>query len=370
MRSLMAVWSEIPDSPEVDREGTLELVAARLFTGYDVKVKANKYNPFVEFTMKDAIVSPDVRIILPELRGAAFSWLECDTAGMSKDVAQLVGEIPQSALTWSDESLRERLGRMVNERLPGWEFTQQIYISESATLITIAFRPSAKMVLAVKPSMYSHTIPVMFRADLEAKLIPELSPLIGVPVKWAEMHREDIESTARKFLEDRHSVENLRADVKVKFRADTVSELDVQADSDDFMFQMWVAAYAGMEDRYPEAGVFFGFKPHSSFNPEVYGELVSSLNDFDVTRRLGIRFEPVSNFFAGVEYQWPEDGYFLRLQYMPVKVRRPYAMWRWSPELEAHEAAIGYRIDEHVSVEIYYDNTGSDKIGIRGMWHL
>ena len=39
-------------------------------------------------------------------------------------------------------------------------------------------------------------------------------------------------------------------------------------------------------------------------------------------------------------------------------------------ELRMHEAALGYRLDEHVSIELYYDNTGEDKVGIRGMWHL
>ena len=371
VRSLNAVWSEIPSSPEIDREGTLELVANRLFTGYAVKVKAAREAPMVKFTLNDAIVTPEVRIILPELRGPALKWFDGDVSGLSDDVASLVSSIPQSALTWSDEALRERVGDLITQRLPGWEFTQQIYVSDGSTLVTLSFRPSAKMVLAVKPSMYSHTIPVMFRSDLEAKLIPELSPLIGVPVKWADAHKSDIEGIVRLSLADRHTVENLRANImKVKFRADTVSEVDVNADSENFMFQLWVSAYAGMEDRYPEAGVFFGIKPHTSFNPELYCELIFALNDFDITSRLGLRLETLENLYAGIEYQWPGEEYYLRLQYIPVKIRRPYGMWRYSPSLGTHEAAIGYRIDEHVSVEIYYDSTGTDEIGIRGMWHL
>ena len=371
VRSLNAVWSEIPSSPEIDREGTLELVANRLFTGYAVKVKAAREAPMVKFTLNDAIVTPEVRIILPELRGPALKWFDGDVSGLSDDVASLVSSIPQSALTWSDEALREIVGDLITQRLPGWEFTQQIYVSDGSTLVTLSFRPSAKMVLAVKPSMYSHTIPVMFRSDLEAKLIPELSPLIGVPVKWADAHKSDIEGIVRLSLADRHTVENLRANImKVKFRADTVSEVDVNADSENFMFQLWVSAYAGMEDRYPEAGVFFGIKPHTSFKPELYCELIFALNDFDVTSRLGLRLETLENLYAGIEYQWPGEEYYLRLQYIPVKIRRPYGMWRYSPSLGTHEAALGYRIDEHVSVEIYYDSTGTDEIGIRGMWHL
>lgn len=370
-RSLNAVWLEIPNSPEIDRYATLELVASRLFAGYDVRVRpSTSSEPAIIFSAHDEIISPDVKIITPELRGMSAEWFAHDTSGMSEDVAALLEGVPQSALTWADEALRERLGRIVNERLPGWEFSQQIYISKEATLITLAFRPSSKMVLAVKPSIYSRTIPFMFRSDLEAKLLPEFSPLIGVPVKWAEAHKAEIEQHARLFLEDRHSVENLKADVSTIFTADTVSGLEANVNSDAFIFQMWVAAYAGIEGRYPEAGVFFGYGPKTKLNPEIYAELIFSLDEFGITRRLGGRFELVDNFWAGIEVQWPENKYFLRFQYSPVKIRRPYAWWRWSPELEAHEAALGYRVDEHISIELYYDDTNNDKIGIRGMWHL
>ena len=369
-RSLNAVWQEIPDSPEIDRYATLELVAGRLFAGYDVKVKPKREEPAIFFSVREKILRPDVRIVMPELRGMSAVWFERDIAGMSDDIAVLLEKVPQSALTWADEALRERLGGIVSERLPGWEFSQQIYITQDSTLLTLTFRPSAKMVLAVRPAIYSRTIPAMFRADLEAKLIPEFSPLIGLPVRWAERHRGDIEAHAREFLEDRNTVDNLRADVSIKFRADTVSEIEADADSKDFMFQMWVAAYAGIEGRYPEAGVFFGFRPDVKFLPEIYTELIFSLDDFGMTSRVGGRYNVAGNFFAGLEMQWPESEYFLRFQYIPMKIRRLYALWRWSPKHQAHEAALGCRIDEHVSLEIYYDNTGDDKIGIRGTWHL
>ena len=369
-RSLKAVWSEIPSSPGVDREATLEIVAGRLFAGYDEKVIPNRDKPVVIFLAHAETLKPAVKILTPELRGMALAWFEHDSSGMSEDVAAVVEEVPQSALTWADEALRERLGRIVSERLPGWEFTQQIYISPDDTLITLSFRPSSQMVLAVKPSMYSRTIPAMFMSDLEAKLIPEFSPLIGLPVKWAAKHKADIERKASESLEDRHAVENLRANVSVKFHADTVSELDAQAESNNFMFQVWVAAYAGLEGRYPEAGTFFAFRPDGDFVPEIYAELIFSLDDFSIIRRLGGRLELAQNFWAGAEVQWPDNKYFLRFQYDPLKIRRPYALWRWSPELAAHEAAIGYRVDEHVSVEIYYYNSGEEKLGIRGMWHL
>lgn len=369
-RSLKAVWEEIPNSPEIDREATLSLVAARLFAGYKIRVMSKHGEPVIYFDTYDEIKTPEIKINIPELRGMALTWFSDDINGMDNEILKLVEKLPQNAYTWSDEALKEAVGQIINSRLPGWEFSQQIYISESSTLINITFRPSSKMILAVNPELNSRTVPVMFRSDLAAKLIPEFSPLIGVPAAWAEVHKSDIEKIAREFLEDKHAVENLRADVNVNFKAGTVSDIEARVDSKNFMFQMWVAAYAGIEDRYPEIGVFFGYRTNWDFNAEIYAEAILSLNDFDLVHRWGGRFELFDNFWAGIENQWPDNKYFFRVQYSPVKIRRPYAWWRYSPELDAHEAALGYKFDEHISVEIYYDNTGEDKLGLRGMWHL
>ena len=370
IRSLNAVWSEIPQDSGIDREGTLALVANRLFAGYDVKIKSNRREPVVFFEAAEEIITPEIKLNSPDLRGMSLEWFNNDVEGMEEKIFNLIKNIPQNALTWADEALKEEISKIINEKLPGWEFSQQIYISKNSTLLNITFRPSSKMILAVKPALYSHTIPVMFRSDLEAKLIPAFSPLIGVPVEWAENHKSEIEKFAREFLEERHSVENLRADVNIKFKPDTVSNLEAKVDSRDYMFQMWVSAYAGIEDRYPELGAFFGFRPDWDLHPEFYAEFILALDDFRLTHRWGGRIELFENLWAGIENQWPENKYFFRLQYSPVKIRRPFALWRYSPGLDIHEASLGYEIDEHMSIEIYYYGGGKDKLGIRGTWHL
>lgn len=372
IRSLNAVWSEIPNSPEIDREGTLRIVASRLFSGYDINIKSNNEEPEIFFTAnyENGKIIPDIKLITPELRGMASKWFEDDISGIDEQIFELVKNLPQNSFTWADEALKEKFTEIINEKLPGWEFSQQIFISQTSTLININFRPSSKMILAINPELYSRTLPVMIKSDLSAKLIPAFSPLIGIPVEWAEKHKSDIEKTAREFLEDRNSVENLHADVNVNFIPDTISNLEARVDSKNFMFQMWVAAYAGIEDRYPEIGTFFGYRTNTGFNAEIYAEVILSLNDFNVVHRIGGRFESIDKLWFGIENQWPDNKYFFRVQYMPLKIRRPYAWWRFSPELEAHEAALGYRIDDHMSLEIYYYNKGEDKLGLRGMWHL
>ena len=70
LRSLEAVWDEIPDAPGVDRIGTLSVVTARLFAGYRVVVSPG---PAVSFERGE---TPhwSVRISLPELREPVLEW--------------------------------------------------------------------------------------------------------------------------------------------------------------------------------------------------------------------------------------------------------------------------------------------------------
>ena len=373
VRSLSAVWSEIPNENGIDREGTLALVASRLFAGFDVEIKTQENSePVVFFKPNEKMIFPEIKLNTPSLRGVSLEWFNADIENLDNEILDLIKNLPQSALTWADEAFREEIKKIINFHLPGWDFSQQIFISQDSTLVNITFRPSSKMILAVKPSLYSYTIPVMFRSDLEAKLIPAFSPLIGVPAAWAEKHKTEIENFVREFLEDRHSVENLRAGVNINFTPGTVSNLEARVDSRSFMFQMWVSAYAGLDGRYPELGAFFGFRPDWKLKPEFYAEFILELNDFKLTHRLGGRIQLLENFWAGIENQWPENNYFFRLQYSPIKIRRPFALWRYSPELEVHEAALGYKIDEHISIEFYYYSGGlkNEKFGLRGTWNL
>ena len=285
LRSLEAVWDEIPDAPGVDRIGTLSVVAARLFAGYRVVVSPG---PAVSFE-RGRTPHWSVRISLPELREPVLEWFGSDIRGLDGEIASLLAELPSEALSWADVALRHRIGEILERRLPGWDFSVQVALGGAEAVLTLSFRPRQPLVLAITPSLYSATMPVMFQSDLEAKLVPGLSPLIALPVEWVARHRDRVEALARKFLEDRNSVSNLRARVKVTFVPGPVSRMDALVDSDRLLFQVWVAAYAGIEGRYPEAGLFLGWNTAhlTGLDLELYGEAVMDLEDFGLTRRLG-----------------------------------------------------------------------------------
>jgi hypothetical protein len=386
-RGLLAVWEEISAGDARFRLETLALVASRLFPGYDITVDTESkvsqgcplkllklLKPHVSFKARNP-VEWSASLALPELRDPVISWFERDTSGMVDEVAPLLKGTPVEVLTWADSALKDRIGEIVKRRLPGWDFSLLAHLdsdlndpARSAGTLQISFRPRQPLVLAVTPSIFSTTLPVMFQSDLTVKLIPGLSSIIGLPVEWITVHREDAELLARSLLKDRNTVSNTRSRVDVVFMPDQVSKVDAIVNSERFIFQVWIAAYAGVKERYPELGLLAGWNTRqwSGIDLELYNEAVVDIGEFGLTNRLGLRFPLGRQFRLGIEMEWPEQNIWYRAWWDSGGIRRLYAWWRYSDE-GGHNAALGYRIDEHLSMELHYDGRYDEKVGIRGV---
>ena len=112
-----------------------------------------------------------------------LEWFGSDIRGLDGEIASLLAALPSEALSWADVALRHRIGEILERRLPGWDFSVQVALGGAEVVLTLSFRPRQPLVLAITPSLYSATMPVMFQSDLEAKLVPGLSPLIAFPVE-------------------------------------------------------------------------------------------------------------------------------------------------------------------------------------------
>ncbi|NLL37840.1 MAG: hypothetical protein GX256_10035 [Fretibacterium sp.] len=373
LRSLEAVWEEIPDSPDVDRLKTLQLVAERLLSGYSVTVVAGREGPCVTLsplTKHDW----DVALELPDLRSPVDLWFEHDVRGLDEELRELVQSLPLEGLSWADSALRGEISKHVEGRLPGWGIALQIRLSDDRNTLCLSFRPNPPLVLAVTPTLYSGTLPVMLQSDLAAKLAPGLSPIIGLPVPWVARHKGDIEALAQDFLSERHTVSNVRAKAKVSFTPGQVSSAFASVDSERFLFRVWLAATAGMRGSYPELGLTLGWNTRhiTGLDLELYGEAVAELDDFSLLRRLGARFLFFGELRVGAELEWPGSELFYRLQWDACRLKRPYLWWRWGPDW-GHEGALGYRFTEHVSLELYYKKqkgSDQDRVGLRGVLSL
>jgi hypothetical protein len=368
VRGLSAVWDEIPPMAEGERLETLSLVARRLFTGYRVEVRRLEGGePRVFFEAQD-LVPWEVRLISPDLRPPVSSWFASDAAGVSEKVRNFLEGLPVDALLWADSALRDQVAETAGRCLPGWNFSLLVRLENGKGILQLSFRPDQPLVLAVTPSISSSTLPVMFQSDLSAKLIPGLSPIIGLPVLWIDHHRRDVELLARNFLEDRNAVSNTRSRVGVDFIPGQMSRVEADVDSERLIFQLWMAVYAGIEGRYPEAGLLLGWntKQVTGIDLELYGEAILDIGTPEVTGRLGGRVFLGKNFRAGIEVEYPDQDPWYRVWWGPGRIGRPYAWWRWSPG-HGSNAALGYRVSESISIEIHYDNRYGDELGLRGI---
>jgi hypothetical protein len=368
-RGLSVVWSEIPAGAR--RLETLSLVAQRLFSGYGVTVTADEGgSPRVLFEALTP-VSWDVVPTVPNLRTPTAEWFARDCWELEDEVGPLLEGLPVEALSWADSALRGLIKEIVERRLPGWDFSLLVRVGVAQPTLQISFHARQPLVLAISPSIFSSTLPVMFQADLRAKLISGLSPFIGLPVEWITRHRAEAGLLAREFLEDRNAVSNTRSRVEISFVPGQVSQVDAAVNSETLIFQVWVAAYVGMEERYPEAGFLAGWntKRLTRVDLELYNETIVGMGDFSLTSRLGLRFPALRGLRAGAEVEWPEGGIWYRAWWEPRRIRRPYAWWRYSGDY-GHSGAVGYRVSEYISVEILYDNRYDDKVGLRGIMLL
>ena len=104
-------------------------------------------------------------------------------------------------------------------------------------------------------------------------------------------------------------------------------------------------------------------------NLELYSETIMDVGRFGVSTRLGLRFPVWHAFHAGIEAEWPEQTFWYRVWWASERVRRPYAWWRYNAEY-GHNGALGYLVDEHISIELHYDSRYEDKLGLRGIFQL
>ncbi len=375
LRSLTVVWDEVVPRPveAVEKERVLSLVASRLFQGYVVR-SARVHGNDARIVFQAAAELPfewSVALAYGNLPSPPAEWLAEDTAALVPAVAGALEGVPLEALSWGDEAFREFVRDLAREALPGWDAIPLVRLRERGAQLQIQLVPRPPLVLALVPRLRSATLPLMLRKDLHEKLLMDLSSLAGLPVPWVERHRDDVERWAGEVLSERNTVRNARARVDVVFAPETLAPLDVRVESGKYAIAAWVAAYAGTDDRYGEIGLHLGRKaqPWSGWEVELYGEWIAALNDFAVESRWGVRWSPWGEAWLGAEVAYPGETLWWRLWIDGAKPGRPYLWWRWSEDY-GNNGGVGWRLTEHLSLEVHYDERDKDEVSLRAVGNL
>ncbi|MCL1874716.1 MAG: hypothetical protein FWF87_00490 [Synergistaceae bacterium] len=373
VRSIEAVWKEIELSiPKEEQEGTLKIVIEQLFRGYEISELnlSNTKDPGIVFVSTGDSSSWGTEINLPQLRHPVNEWFIKDIEGIDREIFELIDSVPIEALSWMDASLREQIKKLIDEKLSGWDFSIVVRVSDESKQMQISFTPLQPFILALTPKVTSNALPVMFHSDLSAKLIADMSPIIGIPVSWAKQHEEDISQFAISMLEARNAVTNIHASVSATFSPEQISKIDTSIDSERFFFSLKLAGYAGVRERTPELWLTAGWKTANFTNMplDIYSESYITLDEFKFYTRLGGRFEVYNGVMIGAEIAFPGDSLWYRL-WWDDRRRKPYFWWRWNADL-GHNFALGVRLRDDLALELHFDDTYRDKISIRGIFQF
>lgn len=373
-RSLNAVYDHIPSTEGVSvKEQLLTVVANRLLLGYAVERTTFRADHSVEIALRATASPPDWRVSLqiPNLSRPVDAWFLDDVTGLDAEIALLMKDVPTEALSWGDLELKRVIGEICADRLPGWRVSLMLRnLPGGEVVLEVAFTPEQPLTLAVTSRINSSSIPVMLHSNLKDDLLKGFAPVIGIPVPWLDMHKADFVEMSKEILAGESLVDQAKAEPVITARTGTVSELDIDLESKRYAAWVWMAVYGGADDRYPEIGLHFGRRtlPFSGWEVELYTELIVTLDDWDLESRFGLRWSPYRSFWFGGEWSTEHDVWWIRASTDP-RPRRPYAWFRYALDGDTN-AAVGYRVNEYISLEVHYDSRDGDPWNVRALVNL
>lgn len=364
--TLNAVWAQIEDSdPLLDRIETLRVVVPKLLRGYEISsIAEKKQNVLISFRSAED-VQWGIHISLPQLTGPALNWFSGDVEGLEKELLLLVKDIPLDALGWADRPLRAAILSTVNRRLAGWDSDLLIKVDSSNAILQLGFTPRPPLILALDPVIDSSSLPIILQNRLKESILTSQSGLIGLPVFWAEQHKQKIEEEIITFLLQRNTVQRAKAKVDVKFSPDQISRMNAGVESSKYSLYAWFAAYVGTDDRYGELGIHLGRRAQLFpwWNAELYGEFLAELNDMDIETRWGVTWSPYDRIWVGAEYSTYDDALWWRFDYRGG-YNKPYFTWRYSEDYK-HDWGIGWKVNQYFSLELHYDDRDEDSLSLK-----
>ena len=371
-RSLEAVCEHMPsDTPLKTRERLLRIVAERLLAGYSVKSVEFEADDSVVVTFSPSAPAPQwgVKIVVPQSLGSPVDgWFRADAEGLEESLASDLAGVPVEALSWGDLELRRLVEERCAVKLPGWHASVMVRgLSDGQTDLELSFTPQQPLALAVTSDINSSTIPLMLYSKFKDDLLKGYAPVIGTPTLWLERHREDFASMTKEILSDESLVKDGKIEINVNADVGSVSKMDIELESRRYTAWVWMSVYSGSKARYPEGGLHFGRRIQllSGWDMELYTEQITELSGWSLESRFGVRWTPWKNLWLGGEWSSDESLWWARLS-LDARPGKPYAWIRYSEENDIN-GAVGYRINEYISLEVHYDSRDDEEWNIRAL---
>ena len=373
VQTLTAVAESIPQSGSpAYRAEILQTVARRLFAGYRVSVVSQgRGSAVVHFDSAGEELFWRVDVAVPSLRDMPLDWFREDIKGLAGEISALLQGVPLESLSWSDRALQEKINVLAGERLPGWTPEMLVTRGDAEAVLSVSFVPQMPMILAVNPTFTSTSLPTLLYGEFREDLQGHFAPLVGLPVKWASKHSDDLSRWAEGYINDQMIVRRLNSSAEANFQASQISNMNVRIDSRNYTVAAWATIYAGTSEKSAELGVHLGRKVEifRNLDMEAYAEGILGLRDWDIDGRFGLRWRPmVRNLWLGGEWDTEDEMWWGKLS-LDAELHKPYA-WIRLREDGVFNGALGWRATEYISFEVEYDERDEDRWSLKMIGNL
>lgn len=369
-----AVWDEISRTgdPRQNRQ-MLEIVIERLFPGTRImEIGIAGEDLILDLSFDDPppggwIVRVEQPDLLPELRA-----LFADDIGDAADILrEMIATLPVESITWAGQAFQSSAVSLLGERVPGWSpsliFMQAL---DGSLEVAVSFQALPPVVVAYSPRISSRTLPRILQSEVADNALEVLAPFIGLPGAWVSRHEDRIEDMAASALEGKWASRDIKGKVTVGITPERIAPVEVKVESEIYTLQAWAAISIGSDERHPELGVHFGrkTKPFRDWELELYGEWLARANDLSIESRWGARWSAWPDVWIGVEIAYPDEDLWYRV-WVEELFPKVYFHGRFGDGGD-YVGALGWRFDEFLSGELYYDSRDGDSISVRLVGNL
>lgn len=369
-----AVWEELEQGDATGREeGTLRIVAERLFPGLSIKgISISGGNLFLDVAFQDppaggwlvAIERPE---LIPELAGL----FDDDLGDARRMLEDMISPVPAGSLSWTGQAFQKESWRILSERVPGWSpsllFLQR---NDGGLSVSVRFHALPPVVIAYTPRISSRTLPRILQSEITDDALEVLAPFIGLPGDWFVLHERVIEGMVAEALESKWATRDMMGRVSVGITPERIAPVEIKVESDRYTLQAWAAVHLGSDERHPEINVHIGrmTSPIRGWDLEIYGEFVATTNDLGLESRWGARWSAWPDIWVGAEIAYPGEDVWFRV-WLDEILPRVYLWGRLNGEGDS-VAGLGWRFGGYLAWELYFDSRDEDRISVRLVGNL
>ncbi|MDI9393426.1 MAG: hypothetical protein QM449_09230, partial [Synergistota bacterium] len=233
-----AVWEELEQGDATGREeGTLRIVAERLFPGLSIKgISISGGNLFLDVAFQDppaggwlvAIERPE---LIPELAGL----FDDDLGDARRMLEDMISPVPAGSLSWTGQAFQKESWRILSERVPGWSpsllFLQR---NDGGLSVSVRFHALPPVVIAYTPRISSRTLPRILQSEITDDALEVLAPFIGLPGDWFVLHERVIEGMVAEALESKWATRDMMGRVSVGITPERIAPVEIKVESERY----------------------------------------------------------------------------------------------------------------------------------------